>query len=253
MDPKLAKLIEKARTLVVTPEDMEAQRRSFAYGNVALDVPGVTREDVDRAAERMSPRKEPSQEHNMKLCTDCSKDPSICEDMGCSCSCHHAPSTVTTLPAPPSDDLSLLKAQVKRLEAREKEYRTYLTASACQIDALTGVTGTGLWGLAIRGDDRSKSEADRLKNQADLVSADIRAMLELTFVEDSGGIRVGQWVVSPGHGTYRVEEISVSKGGVWVSGAGPNGSLGCYIQSVRPATDEEVATAETAFMFRSSV
>lgn len=93
MDPKLAKLIDDARNMVVTPEDQEAQRRSFAYGNVALDVPSVTREDVDRAAERM------------KLCKDCSKDPSVCEDMGCSCSCHNAPSTVTTLPAPPADDL----------------------------------------------------------------------------------------------------------------------------------------------------
>ena len=105
MDPKLAQLIEKARTMVVTDEDKEAQRRSFAYGNVALDDPRITREDIDKAAERMSPRKEPSQGHSMKLCKDCSKDPTVCDDMGCSCSCHHAPSTVTTLPAPPVDDL----------------------------------------------------------------------------------------------------------------------------------------------------
>ena len=145
------------------------------------------------------------------------------------------------------DTIELLEARLKRLQVRETEYRQYLTAAACQIDALSGQTGTGLWGLAIRGDDKSKAEADRLKNQADLVSADIRAMLELNFVEDSGDFKVGQWVVHPGSGTYRVEDLSVSHGGVWVSGSGPNGSLGCYLPSVRHATSEE-AEAATAFM-----
>jgi hypothetical protein len=243
MDPKLEQLIEKAKNMVVTDEDKEAQRRSFAYGNVALDDPRVTRQDVDKAAERMA------------LCTDCSKAPDLCVDMGCSCTCHmvrvRPPEPVGVMELPPElEQLHLLRTKIKRLEAREKEYRTYLTAAACQIDALSGVTGTGLWGLAIHGDEKSKAEAGRLKNQADLVSSDIRAMLEREFVEDYGDIKVGQWVVSPGHGTYRVEELSVSRGGVWVSGEGPNGSLGCYLPSVRPATDEEIATAETAFMFR---
>jgi len=64
---------------------------------------------------------------------------------------------------------------------------------------------------------------------------------KLTFVvKEYGGIKIGQRVVyPPGPGTYRVEEISVSKGGVWISAAGPSGSLGCYIQSVRPLTDED--------------
>jgi hypothetical protein len=37
----------------LTPEDKEAQRRSFAYGNAKLHNPKVTREDIDRAAERL--------------------------------------------------------------------------------------------------------------------------------------------------------------------------------------------------------
>jgi hypothetical protein len=37
----------------MTPEEKEEQRRSFAYGNLAIDRPDVTREDIDRAAERL--------------------------------------------------------------------------------------------------------------------------------------------------------------------------------------------------------
>lgn len=36
----------------MTPAEREAQRRSFAYGNVAIDNPLVTRALVDEVAER---------------------------------------------------------------------------------------------------------------------------------------------------------------------------------------------------------
>ncbi|HXK36744.1 MAG TPA: hypothetical protein VJ553_04140 [Candidatus Paceibacterota bacterium] len=48
----LKKLLAKARTHVMTEEEQEAQQRSFAYGNAALSNPNVTREMVDRAAEK---------------------------------------------------------------------------------------------------------------------------------------------------------------------------------------------------------
>jgi hypothetical protein len=37
----------------MTDEEKEAQRRSFAYGNLAIENPDITREDIDRAAERL--------------------------------------------------------------------------------------------------------------------------------------------------------------------------------------------------------
>jgi hypothetical protein len=51
--PSLDDLIEASRSVVMTPEQREAQRRSFAFGNVAIDSPGVTRAHVDAAAERI--------------------------------------------------------------------------------------------------------------------------------------------------------------------------------------------------------
>jgi len=42
--------IEKARALPpMTPEERDAQARSFAYGNLAIDRPGLTREAFDQA------------------------------------------------------------------------------------------------------------------------------------------------------------------------------------------------------------
>lgn len=37
----------------MSPEEKEEQRRCFAYGNVAMHNPQVTRELVDQVAERM--------------------------------------------------------------------------------------------------------------------------------------------------------------------------------------------------------
>lgn len=45
--------LEKARTVEMTPEQQEAQRRSFAFGNTSIENPNVTREMVDEAAERI--------------------------------------------------------------------------------------------------------------------------------------------------------------------------------------------------------
>lgn len=46
-------LVEKAKQVTMTHEQMTAQRRSFAYGNSAFENPKITREMVDKEAERI--------------------------------------------------------------------------------------------------------------------------------------------------------------------------------------------------------
>lgn len=50
---KLDQIIEQISEYEMTPADVEAQRRSFAYGNAKLSNPNITRELVDEVAERM--------------------------------------------------------------------------------------------------------------------------------------------------------------------------------------------------------
>ena len=45
-------LIERAKKVRVSAHDAEVQRRSFAYGNSKAENDRVTREMVDRAAEK---------------------------------------------------------------------------------------------------------------------------------------------------------------------------------------------------------
>jgi hypothetical protein len=49
----LAMLLDKARDYKMTEAEKETQRRSFAYGNVHMHNPSVTRELVDEVADRM--------------------------------------------------------------------------------------------------------------------------------------------------------------------------------------------------------
>ena len=46
-------LVQKAKALTMTPAEVTAQRRSFAYGNSAFENPRITREMVDHEAERI--------------------------------------------------------------------------------------------------------------------------------------------------------------------------------------------------------
>ena len=46
-------LVEKAKKVIMTPEQVSAQRRSFAYGNSAFENPKITREMVDTEANRI--------------------------------------------------------------------------------------------------------------------------------------------------------------------------------------------------------
>ena len=54
MTDALKKLIEAAKTTKPTPEQREQQRRSFVYGNTHFENPLITREMVDREAEKLA-------------------------------------------------------------------------------------------------------------------------------------------------------------------------------------------------------
>lgn len=54
IDREVERAIEAARNHVMSAEEREEQRRSFAYGNVALHNPAVTREVIDRAADALA-------------------------------------------------------------------------------------------------------------------------------------------------------------------------------------------------------
>ena len=54
MSKELDELIEMARTIRMTPEQAERQRRSFAYGNVKIENDSITWDMIDKAAERLA-------------------------------------------------------------------------------------------------------------------------------------------------------------------------------------------------------
>lgn len=54
MTDTLRDLIEAAKKAQPTPEQREQQRRSFAYGNAAFENELITREMIDREAEKLS-------------------------------------------------------------------------------------------------------------------------------------------------------------------------------------------------------
>jgi hypothetical protein len=54
MTEALKKLLEAAKTAKPTPEHREQQRRSFVYGNTHFENELITREMVDREAEKLA-------------------------------------------------------------------------------------------------------------------------------------------------------------------------------------------------------
>jgi hypothetical protein len=54
MTDVLKKLLEAAKTANPTPEQREQQRRSFVYGNTHFENELITREMVDREAEKLA-------------------------------------------------------------------------------------------------------------------------------------------------------------------------------------------------------
>lgn len=54
MPQTLEQMIEAARSVVMTPEQREKQRRSFAYGNSKIENERITRRSINRAAEKLA-------------------------------------------------------------------------------------------------------------------------------------------------------------------------------------------------------
>ncbi|HEX2715770.1 MAG TPA: hypothetical protein VHM88_26605 [Candidatus Acidoferrales bacterium] len=57
MTTKLKELLATAKKVPFSPEQQEEQRRSFAYGNTNIENPLITRETVDREAEKLKNNK----------------------------------------------------------------------------------------------------------------------------------------------------------------------------------------------------
>jgi hypothetical protein len=57
MSEALKNLLEAAKTAKPTPEQRERQRRSFVYGNTHFENELITREMVNREAERLAKEK----------------------------------------------------------------------------------------------------------------------------------------------------------------------------------------------------
>ncbi len=53
MDEKLNALIEAAKTVEMTRQDIERQRESFAYGNTNIENSRITRETIAAAAKKL--------------------------------------------------------------------------------------------------------------------------------------------------------------------------------------------------------
>jgi len=53
MTKELQELLDAAKTLEITPEHKEEQRRSFAFGNTNIENSRITRKTVDEEAEAL--------------------------------------------------------------------------------------------------------------------------------------------------------------------------------------------------------
>jgi len=57
MTEKLKELLEAAKIAKLSPEQCEEQRRSFAYGNTNIENSRITRETIDKEAEKLKSEK----------------------------------------------------------------------------------------------------------------------------------------------------------------------------------------------------
>jgi hypothetical protein len=58
MSGELERLIEKAKSVPMTTEDKERQRRNFAYGNTAFENSRITRETIESEANALEAGKQ---------------------------------------------------------------------------------------------------------------------------------------------------------------------------------------------------
>lgn len=59
-EDELMVLIEEAKKIKMTPEQEEAQRRSFAFGNALLENDMITRESIDYQAKLLAANEDKS-------------------------------------------------------------------------------------------------------------------------------------------------------------------------------------------------
>jgi hypothetical protein len=59
MAKNLEELLKIARTHKITPEERDAQVRSFAYGNTHLENEAITKTDIDNAMKSLQSKREP--------------------------------------------------------------------------------------------------------------------------------------------------------------------------------------------------
>jgi hypothetical protein len=67
MTNRLQELLDEARKSVLTSEEKEEQRRSFAYGNTRIENSRITREMVDQEAESLKKETADSETTNHRL------------------------------------------------------------------------------------------------------------------------------------------------------------------------------------------
>jgi hypothetical protein len=53
MTKELEELLARARTVSMTPNEMEEQRKSFAYGSAKIENDDITKQHIDEAARRI--------------------------------------------------------------------------------------------------------------------------------------------------------------------------------------------------------
>ena len=63
MPGELEELLERARRVRMSAAEREQQRRSFAYGNTAIENPLITRETVDQQAEALKAEDDAERKH----------------------------------------------------------------------------------------------------------------------------------------------------------------------------------------------
>lgn len=54
MDTALRELLESGRNIIMSDDEREKQRRSFAFGNAKIENDRITRDSIDRAAEKLA-------------------------------------------------------------------------------------------------------------------------------------------------------------------------------------------------------
>jgi hypothetical protein len=156
----------------------------------------------------------------MDLCGKCEKDPELCTEMGCSCECHG-----------PNLSQEWVEAVAEAI------YRN----AACDPEEFERLMGEPMkeWKTNAPWDTNPNELTEHARD-------DYRRMARAAISICMGGLNQhlasllepGSWVTHGGS-TYKVVSLRPTPAGMWVDAEGPQGSLGCYLPSVRLATKNE--------------